>query len=171
MRIVSGSLRTLALAALAGLLLFLPARGDAQASIPATDSAAILATVERWERAWEIKDASLAAQDYAATADFTNAFGMRRVGHAAILELLTEVFSLPFVMAGSTKYEYHDFMSLSPSIVLLRSRAIRTGQQLPDGTVEEPRKTSHLRVFRREDGAWRIVSHLIGDERTPGAPR
>ncbi|MEZ4376904.1 MAG: SgcJ/EcaC family oxidoreductase [Gemmatimonadales bacterium] len=152
------------------LLLAVPAAAAAQ-HISAGDSTAILAAVERWERGWATKEAALASQDYAADADWTNAFGMRRIGRPAIHELLTEVFTLPFVMAGDTEYEYHDLQVLSPQVVLLRSRAIRTGQQLPDGTVEEPRRTNHLRVFAKRDGGWRIVSHLIGDERTPGEPR
>jgi uncharacterized protein (TIGR02246 family) len=146
-------------------------QGAAQQTISAGDSLAILSAVERWEEAWRTHDPILASQDYSDDADWTNAFGMRRFGRAAIQELIEEVFRLGFVMAGETEYEYHDFMVLRPDVVLLRSRAIRTGQQLPDGTVEEPRRTNHLRTFVRRTGDWLIVSHLIGDERTPGQPR
>lgn len=143
----------------------------AQQSISAGDSLAILSAVERWEEGWRTHDPALAAQDYSDDADWTNAFGMRRGGRAEIRELLQEIFALGFVMAGVTDYEYHDFQVLTPDVVLLRSRAIRTGQQLPDGTVEQPRLTNHLRTFQRRQGEWLIVSHLIGDERTPGQPR
>lgn len=153
------------------LLLFAsPLRGEAQ-DLTASDSAAILSAMERWEEGWRIRDAALASQDYSDEADWTNAFGMRRTGRGAIHELLVDVFELPFVMAGETEYEYHDLTSLGANVALLRSRAIRTGQELPDGTVEAPRRTNHLRVFERRDGTWNIVSHLIGDERTPGEPR
>jgi uncharacterized protein (TIGR02246 family) len=137
----------------------------------AADSVAILGAIERWETAWQVHDPALAAQDYADDADWTNAFGMRRIGRADIEELLGEVFSLGFIMAGETEYEYHTFQVPTPDVVILRSRAIRTGQQLPDGTVEEPRRTNHLRVFQRRDEGWLIISHLIGDERTPGEVR
>ena len=136
-----------------------------------TDRAEILQAVERWEEAWKSKDAALASQDYSDDADWTNAFGMRRIGRAKIRETLEEVFALPFVMAGSTEYEYHDLTLIQPSTVLLRSRAIRTGQQLADGTTERPRRTNHLRVFQQRGERWQIVSHLISDERTPGRPR
>jgi uncharacterized protein (TIGR02246 family) len=151
-------------------LLVFPMSGDAQEVSPA-DSTAVFAAMERWEEAWRVKDVEMATQDYSDDADWTNAFGMRAIGQAAIHEVLTNVFDLPFVMAGDTEYEFHDLRSLGPDVMLLRSRAIRTGQQLPDGSVEEPRRTNHLRVFERRAGAWRIVSHLIGDERTPGQPR
>lgn len=147
-----------------------PAGLQAQ-TISAADSSAVYGAIDRWEEAWRIEDARLASLDYSDQADWTNAFGMRRIGRAAIQQLLEEVFELPFVMAGGTEYEYHDLTALSADIVLLRSRAIRTGQQLPDGTVEEPRRTNHLRVFERIAGEWKIVSHLIGDERTPGQAR
>ena len=147
-----------------------PLSVEAQA-ISVADSTAVFDAMERWEEAWRINDARLAAFDYSGDADFTNAFGMRRIGQAAIQQLLEEVFDLGFVMAGDTEYEYHHMTALSSDVILLRSRAIRTGQQLPDGTVEEPRRTNHLRVFGREAGVWKIVSHLIGDERTPGRAR
>jgi uncharacterized protein (TIGR02246 family) len=151
-------------------MLLCPLPGAAQAIAPA-DSAAVFAAMERWEEGWRVKDAAMASRDYSSDADWTNAFGMRRIGQVAIHEVLSEVFELPFVMAGDTEYEYHAMTPLGSDVILLRSRAIRTGQQLPDGTVEEPRRTNHLRVFERRSGAWLIVSHLIGDERTPGQPR
>lgn len=143
----------------------------AQDSPAAADSAEILAAIANWERAWTIHDAELGAQDYAEDADWTNAFGMRRIGRDSIEALLEEVFRLPFVMAGNTEYEYHDLRMVAEDVVLLRSRAIRTGQQLPDGTVQQPRRINHLRVFVKRGGRWVISSHLVGDERTPGEPR
>lgn len=152
------------------VLLASPVRLEAQ-HLTASDSAAIFTAMERWEEGWRVKDAGWASEVYSSQADWTNAFGMRRIGRPAIHELLSGVFALPFVMAGDTEYEYHDLTSLSANVALLRSRAIRTGQELPGGTVEAPRRTNHLRVFEKRDGAWSIVSHLIGDERIPGEPR
>lgn len=135
------------------------------------DSAAIMATIANWERAWEIRDPVLAARDYAEDVDWTNAFGMRQIGRDSLQARLAEIFELPFVMAGHTEYEYHDLRFLGPGVALIRSRSIRSGQQLPGGRVQEPRRINHLRVFVKRDGRWVIVSHLIGDERTPGQPR
>ena len=127
--------------------------------------------IEHWEEGWAKRDAQLASQDYAEDADWTNAFGMRRIGVDSIRAMLAQVFQLPFVMAGRTEYEYHDLRFVGPDVALLRSRAIRAGQQLPNGQVEEPRRISHLRIFTRRAGNWVIVSHLIADERTPGNVR
>ena len=148
-----------------------PATAGAQATPTAADSAEILGAITNWDRAWEVQDVALAAQDYSDDADWTNAFGMRRIGRDSIRSLLEEVFDLPFVMAGNTEYEYHDLRFVGSGVALLRSRAIRAGQQLPDGTVQEDRRINHLRVFERRDGHWSLISPLIGDERTPGRPR
>ena len=157
------------LVALAALLAPLPVL--AQGGGTPADSASIFAALENWEVAWESHEPALAAQDYSDDADWTNAFGMRRIGRPAVEALLEEVFTLPFVMAGRTNYEYHDLRFLGSGVAILRSRALREGQQLPDGTVEETRRTNHLRVFEKRGETWLIVSHLIGDERTPGQPR
>jgi uncharacterized protein (TIGR02246 family) len=143
----------------------------AQGTPGPSDSVAIMAAMENWERAWMEKNAILAAQDYSDDADWTNAFGMRRIGRDNIEALLVDVFALDFVMAGDTEYEYHDLRFLRAGAALLRSKAVRVGQQLPDGTVEPPRQTNHLRVFEKRDARWVIISHLIGDARTPGQPR
>ena len=144
----------------------------AQSSNPsASDSAAIMAAMANWERAWQVLDPELGASDYTDDADWTNAFGMRRHGRDSIQAVLGEAFGLPFVVAGETSYEYHDLRFLTSSVALLRSRAIRVGQQLPSGEVEEPRRTNHLRVFVKTGDGWQILSHLIGDERTPGQRR
>lgn len=152
-------------------LLLLPALASSQSPATAGDSAAIMAAVNNWEQGWAARDAELAARDYSRDADWTNAFGMRRIGRDSIRAMLTQVFKLPFVMSGRTEYEYHDLRFLGPEVALLRSRAIRAGQQLPNGQVEQPRRINHLRVFARPEGNWVIVSHLIADERTPGEPR
>jgi uncharacterized protein (TIGR02246 family) len=135
-----------------------------------TDSSSIMQVLANWERGWAVYDPVLTTRDYATDADFTNAFGMRRVGQDSIRALLERVFKVQTVTAGTTQYEYHDLKFLSPEIALLRSRAIREGQQLADGT-PEIRHINHLRVFARAGEGWQIVSHLISDERIPGEAR
>jgi uncharacterized protein (TIGR02246 family) len=112
-----------------------------------SDSSAIFKTMANWNKAWETRDAKLAVQDYTEDADWTNAFGMRRVGRDSIQVLLEYVFSLPFVMAGQSNYEYHDLKFLNSDIAILRSRNIRNGQKLPNGQIEEPRRINHLRFI------------------------
>jgi uncharacterized protein (TIGR02246 family) len=143
---------------------------SAQVHGSSTDSMTIMQAVANWERGWEIYDAELASRDYSDSADWTNAFGMRRIGRDSIHATLAAVFTISAVTAGVTQYEYHDLRFLSDTVALLRSRAIREGQQLADGTAEV-RRINHLRVFARPAGQWKIVSHLIGDERTPGQAR
>ena len=41
------------------------------------DRAAVLATLEFWNRGWAEADASMAVEDYSENADWTNAFGDR----------------------------------------------------------------------------------------------
>ena len=49
------------------------------------DRAAILATFDSWNRGWKERNAALAVQDYADDVDWTNAFGDRFQGKAALL--------------------------------------------------------------------------------------
>ena len=70
----------------------------------AADREAIMQAIERWENAWKTKNAELAARDYSEDADWTNAFGMRRLGRESIESLLADIFKMPTVMAGSTQY-------------------------------------------------------------------
>lgn len=147
------------------------APAQSQSVLSSADSAQILEAMENWEEGWRERNAELAACDYAEDADWTNAFGMRRIGRAQIQSLLEYGFGLDFVMAGETEYQYHDLRLVGEGVALLRSRSIRTGQQFSDGTIMAPRRVNHLRVFVKRDGRWLITSHLIGDERTPGEPR
>ena len=142
---------------------------DAQGQ-SAADSAAIMQAIANWERAWEVRDPQLAARDYAEDADWTNAFGHRRIGRQQIEAILDTVFNRPFVMAGTTEYLMHDLRFLGPEVALLRSKAERTGQEEPTGEPLGVREINHLRVFQRHDGTWVIVSHLIADQRIPATP-
>ena len=130
-----------------------------------TDQAAIERAVENWYAAWKVKDPTLAAQDYSDNADWTNAFGMSRVGRAEIEKLLTEVFALPFVMAGDSETVVQDIRFVKSDLALVLTRVQRKGQRNPTGQDIGQRRTSHLRVFAKTDGNWQIISHLISDAR------
>ena len=56
------------------LALFAPAAAAQPVAAPG-DSAAIMAAIDHWERAWESHDARLASADYSDDADWTNALG------------------------------------------------------------------------------------------------
>ncbi len=123
---------------------------------------AVVATLDSWNRGWAEVDVELAIADYAEDCDWTNAFGDRFQGKDELREGLTFIFGLPFVMAGdSAGNEYEDVRFLAPDIALLRSQLVRAGQQTSEGTRMLDRHIHHLRVLERQDGRWRIVSHLI----------
>lgn len=126
------------------------------------DRLAVLGTLESWNRGWAEADASLAVEDYAEDADWTNAFGDRFQGRVELEKGLEFIFSLGFVMAGeSSSNEFADVTFPAPDIALIRSKLVRAGQKRSDGTVMPDRHIHHLRVLRRDDDRWLIVSHLI----------
>jgi uncharacterized protein (TIGR02246 family) len=134
------------------------------------DKAAIIAAIKRWDRAWQAKDAKLAASDYSATTHWVNAFGQRGRSRAEVERMLREVFSLPFVVAGNSRTLGHDVRFLSKDVAVVATQVERSGQKTPEGRELGPRHTSHLRVFQRESESWRITSHLISDARDRQAP-
>ncbi len=136
----------------------------------AADRAVILAAIDRWDKAWQVKDAALGAQDYSDDALWVNAFGMRRTGRRAIRETLAEVFGLPFVAAGNSMTIGHDVRFIGRDVAVVASRVERRGQLAPGGEELGARQTSHLRVFHRRKGRWVILSHLISDARDRTAP-
>jgi len=94
-------------------------------------------------------------------ADWTNAFGARVKSKVELKKLLEEIFNMDFVMAGQQNYVENDIDFLSLNIALVRSKNIRKNQKWSDGTTMQDRHISHLRIFQREHGTWKIVSHMI----------
>ena len=139
----------------------------AQKTTSKSDQVAVEKVIENWNRAWQSKDAKLAAQDYANDADWTNAFGMRRKGRAEIEKFLGEVFSLPFVMAGQSKVIEQAVRFIKPDVCLVSTLVERTGQTTPSGEQLGTRQTNHLRVVVKSGAGWKILSHLISDARDP----
>ncbi|RYE30690.1 MAG: hypothetical protein EOP48_31850 [Sphingobacteriales bacterium] len=153
------------------LLLFIIMFNAAGQSQLSSDSTKIIAMIGDWDKAWQIKDPVLAAKWYSCDARFTNAFGDKKKGQEQIRVLLTEVFSLPFVMAGQSETTKHDFQLLDKEQVLVHSDVVRKGQQLPDGSLLPDRQTTHLRVFKKTAKGWQIVAHLISDAKDKGSVR
>ena len=132
-----------------------------------SDQKLIEQIIENWNRGWQTVDAKLAAQDYSDNADWTNAFGIRKKGRYEIERFLTQVFSQSFVMAGESKNVEQSVRFIKPDIAVVTTRVERAGQQTSSGEVLGSRQTSHLRVFVKSGGSWKIVSHLISDARDP----
>lgn len=139
----------------------------AQQSMPASDIQLIEKVIENWNQGWLKKDAKLAAKDYSADADWTNAFGMKNKGRAEIENFLTEVFSLPFVMGAQSRTVDQSIRTIRPDVALVITRVERVGQRTPTGTELGTRQTSHLRVLLKVGSEWKIISHLISDARDP----
>jgi uncharacterized protein (TIGR02246 family) len=118
-----------------------------------------------WYTAWEKKDHKLAAQDYSDDAIWVNAFGMRQIGRANIEKTLEDVFKMDFVMAGKSKTAEKTVRFIRPDVAIVTSLVEREGQEMPSGEKMKTRKTSHQRVFVKNQGKWQIVSHLISDAR------
>jgi uncharacterized protein (TIGR02246 family) len=126
------------------------------------DRAEILKTFDSWDQGWAERDPELAVSDYAEDADWTNAFGDRFVGKEKLLEGLTFIFSLDFVMSGtSAENEFTDITFVKPDVAIVRSKLVRTGQRTSEGDVMPDRHINHLRIYEKRDGRWQVISHLI----------
>lgn len=145
----------------------LSSAGLAQTKTLKRDQPAVEQAIENWNKAWQTKDAKLAAQDYSSDADWTNAFGMHKNGRAEIEKFLAEVFSLPFVMEGQSKTADQSVRFIKPDVALVVTRVERTGQRTVSGAELGIRQTSHLRVLMKSEGRWKIISHMISDARDP----
>ena len=122
----------------------------------------ILSTMASWNEGWRTADAALAVRDYADDADWTNAFGDRFQGKKALEEGLAFIFSLDFVMAGTSgESEFRDVTMLNDSVALIRSQLVRRGQKTQSGEIMADRVVNHLRVVVKQGGDWVIKSHLI----------
>ena len=153
------------------LLTAITGLAPAQDRVNRSDKNAIEQVIENWNKGWKSKDPKLAAKDYSEDADWTNAFGMTKKGRSGIETFLTEVFSLPFVMAGESSVAEQSIRFVKPDIALVVTRVERVGQRNPAGESIGTRQTSHLRVLEKAAGQWKIVSHLIADARDPQASR
>ncbi len=155
------NLKSLAIVALMAAMWSSPCAAQSDA-----DKKAIIQTFESWNQGWAEADAALAVEDYAEDTDWTNAFGDRFVGKAALEEGLAYIFSLGFVMAGdSAGNEYTDIRFLGADVAIVRSKLVRSGQQTSTGDLMPDRHINHLRVYEKRDGRWLIVSHLISQAR------
>ncbi len=130
-----------------------------------SDSINILSKIDDWNKAWKIKDNVLAAKWYSHDAEFTNAFGFNRIGREAIQEYLGMVFKMDFVMAGDSEQTSIKLKLISDDTVLAISTISRIGQKMSDESELGPRRTTHHRLFKKNNN-WQIVGHLISDARS-----
>ncbi len=125
------------------------------------ESAKILKTIDNWNLGWDSRNVELAIKDYSENTDWTNAFGDRVQSKEALRQLLSEIFTMDFVMAGKHNYSNDDVEFLNSEIALLRSTNIRTGQKWSDGSLMKDRHIHHLRVYQKTGNEWKIINHMI----------
>ena len=113
------------------------------------------------DKGWDSKNLDLVLQGYSEDIDWTNAFGARVQGKDELRALLKKIFSYDFVMAGKNNYQDPDITFPNPEIALARSINIRTDQKWPDGQHMEDRVINHLRVFKKVNGKWICINHMI----------
>ncbi|SFZ90948.1 conserved hypothetical protein [Flaviramulus basaltis] len=138
--------------------------GNSQ-NISVKDSTEIVQKIDDWNKAWKIKDSSLAAKWYSNDADFTNAFGFSMIGKSAIEKYLSRVFKMNFVMAGDSEQTSLKLKHISENSILVISTVSRVGQKLSNDSELGSRQTTHHRLFRKNSG-WEIIAHLISDARS-----
>ncbi len=125
------------------------------------ESEKIIRTIDNWNEGWDKKDVELAISDYSEDTDWTNAFGDRMQSKSELRELLKEIFAMDFVMEGTDNYQNDDVQFLTDNFALLRSTNIRKGQKWSDGTLMNDRYIHHLRVYKKINNKWKIISHMI----------
>ena len=134
-------------------------------NISKKDSLEINEKIDDWNKAWKIKDASLAAKWYSDDADFTNAFGFSMIGKNNVESYLSRVFKMDFGMAGDSEQTSIKLKYISSNTIPAISTIERKGQKLSDGKELGPRRTTHHRLFHKKNN-WEIVGHLISDARS-----
>lgn len=152
-------------AAVAAMTLGILIAGPALAAETQADEAAIRAIVERWDNGWARFDADLASQDYAADADWTNAFGLSRKGRTEIHEFLARIYKSAQITPRRSTPSRSEIRFPRPDVAAAASYRETVGQKTQSGDVYPTRKTRDLRVLVKENGRWVIVSHLIADEK------
>ncbi len=125
------------------------------------ESEKIIQTIDNWNKGWNKKDIELAILDYSEDTDWTNAFGDRMQSKSELRELLKEIFAMDFVMEGTDNYQNDTVQFLTNSLALLRSTNIRKNQKWSDGTLMNDRHIHHLRVYKKINNEWKIISHMI----------
>ena len=68
-------------------------------------------------------------------------------------------------MSGKSDAVFQRFQYTAEKVIIVHTEVVRKGQAMPDGAVMADRKTSHMRVFRKNQDGWQIEAHLISDAR------
>jgi len=135
----------------------------------AADESAVRAIVNHWQQSWDNFDASVLRGDYADDADWLNAFGIRIKGGAKIVDFVSTVVKRPTVQGRHTTWD-EPVVRFLRSDVALAYRDYRTvGHKTPDGKEMPQRNTHATWILTKDEGKWRIASHVISDDNAGAA--
>jgi uncharacterized protein (TIGR02246 family) len=137
----------------------------AQETGRSADEAAIRAIARHWEEAWQRFDASVLTNDYAADADFMDAFGNRHKGSEAIVNAMTRQLASPQVRQRQTTWKAAVVRFVRNDVAIVYQDYETVGQTTPTGEPVAKRDTRSVRMLTKDGGQWRIVTHYIMDPR------
>jgi len=136
----------------------------------AEDEAAIRTIVNHWQQTWENHDASVLAGDYAEDADWQNAFGVRLKGGAEIVDFVSKVVKRPNAQGRQTTWGESTVRFVRPDVALAYRDYSTVGHKTPNGQEMPERKTHATWFLTKENGKWRIASHVICDDNAAAVP-
>ena len=145
--------------------------GAIQASPNSDDEAAVRAIVSHWQQSWDSFDTSVLKGDYAADADWLNAFGVRMKGSAKILEFVTTVVKRPTSQGRHTTWGDISVRFLRPDVALATRDYSTVGHKTLDGREMPTRSTHSTWVLTKDNGRWRIASQVICDDNAGAAAK
>lgn len=127
-----------------------------------------LSVVHRYHETFSRGDADARASLFAEDAAWFNAFGARRDGREAILQVWRDLFSsgtfgeAEIEILGTSTYD------ISPTIVVVDQVEKLTGQRTPTSKRELPPRFVHLTfIVEQHQGQWLITYYRAGDLRRP----
>ena len=142
-------------------LLFVASMSRAQsADATAADEAAIRTVMDRGAEAFNRHDAAACAAVYTSDADLVNVRGDHLKGRTAIEHGLASAFAGRYKDAQMTRGPV-TIRFLRPDVALAHVKNVITGVSGPEGTEGTGggvQTELGLRVFVKEDGAWRVAA-------------
>ena len=130
----------------------------------AEDEAAIRTIVGHWQQAWEKFDASVLQGDYAADADWLNAFGVRQKGGDKIVAFVGQVVKRPQLRERRTTWDEPHIRFVRPDVAIAYRDYRTTGHTALGGKEMAERHTHATWLLTKDHGKWLIASHTIADE-------
>lgn len=128
------------------------------------DETAIRAIVDHWRQTWDNFDASFLDGDFAADADWLNAFGVRIQGSAKILAFMSAMVKRPNVQGRHTTWDEPRVRFIRSDVALAYRDYRTTGHRTLDGKEMPQRNTHAAWMLTKDDGKWRIASQVIYDD-------